>query len=224
MAQVEDIDHAQQAARRTLAEHRSRQLLDAAARLMEREGAEAVSMQALAAEAGVSVGLIYRYFGSKEDILYAVIVDVLDALATALPAALEDAPEDPVRRLAAAFTAYCTVIDSHRHSTLLTYRESKSLDADRRERIKELELETAQPLMRSLADGVSDGLLVTDDPELVAYDLILMAHAWALKSWYFTKTRDLESYIASQLALALRGIVAPRFRSRYADLLRRSVG
>ena len=220
MTQAETIDHAQRAARRTLAEHRSRQLLDAAARLMEREGSEAVSMQALAAEAGVSVGLIYRYFGSKEDVLYAVIVDVLDALATALPAALDDAPEDPVRRLAATFTAYCTVIDSHRHSTLLTYRESKSLDAKRRERIKELELETAQPLMRSLRDGVSDGLLVTDDAELVAYDLILMAHAWALKSWYFTKTRDLTSYIDSQLALALRGIVAPKHRARYADLLR----
>ncbi|MBB2893535.1 TetR/AcrR family transcriptional regulator [Flexivirga oryzae] len=219
MTQTESIDHPQQAARRALVEHRSRQLLDAAATLMEREGSEAVSMQALATEAGVSVGLIYRYFGSKEDVLYAVIVDVLDALATALPAALEDAPQDPVRRLAATFTAYCTVIDSHRHSTLLTYRESKSLDAERRERIKDLELETAQPLMGSLRDGVSEGLLVTDDAELVAYDLILMAHAWALKSWYFTKTRDLESYISSQLALALRGIVAPKHRSRYADLL-----
>lgn len=220
MTQVESTDHPQQAARRTLAEHRSRQLLDAAARLMEREGSEAVSMQALAAEAGVSVGLIYRYFGSKEDILYAVIVDVLDALATALPKAVEEAAEDPVRRLAATFTAYCTVIDSHRYSTLLTYRESKSLDAKRREHIKDLELETARPLMSSLQDGVDQGLLVTDEPELVAYDLILMAHAWALKSWYFSKTRDLESYISSQLALALRGIIAPKQRSRYDDLLR----
>lgn len=220
MTQAESIDHPQQAARRTLAEQRSRQLLDAAARLMEREGSESVSMQALAAEAGVSVGLIYRYFGSKEDILYAVIADVLDTLATAVPDAIDAAPEDPVRHVAAAFTAYCTVIDSHRHSTLLTYRESNSLDVQRRERIKELELETARPLMRCVHHGVDAGLLVTDDPELVAYDLILMAHAWALKSWYFSKTRDLESYISSQLALALRGIVAPKHRKRYADLLR----
>lgn len=77
------------AARRTLAEQRSRELLDAAARLMERKGSEAVSMQALANEAGVSVGLIYRYFGSKDDVLLAVITDVLDAFATAVPAAVE---------------------------------------------------------------------------------------------------------------------------------------
>ncbi len=47
---------------------------------MEREGSHAVSMQALAAEAGVSVGLIYRYVGGKDDILLAVIVNVLDDL------------------------------------------------------------------------------------------------------------------------------------------------
>ena len=78
------------AARQTLVEQRSRQLLDAAARLMERDGSEAVSMQALAAEAGVSVGLIYRYFGSKDDILLAVITDVLAAFATAVPAAVAE--------------------------------------------------------------------------------------------------------------------------------------
>ncbi len=61
-------------------------------------------MQALAAEAGVSVGLIYRYFGGKDDILLAVIIDVLAAFATAVPAGRRGAPgTDPVERLAAAF-------------------------------------------------------------------------------------------------------------------------
>ena len=123
------LDHPQAAARQTLAAQRSRQLLDAAARLMEREGSEAVTMQALAAEAGVSVGLIYRYFGGKDEILLAVITQVLDAFASEVPAAIEQAGEDPVRRLAAAFGAYCRVIDEYRHAAVLTYRESKSLDA-----------------------------------------------------------------------------------------------
>jgi len=63
-----------EAARQARAEIRSGQLLSAAARLMERVGSQAVSMQALADEAGVSVGLIYRYFGGKDELLLAVIV------------------------------------------------------------------------------------------------------------------------------------------------------
>lgn len=208
------------AARRTLAEHRSRQLLDAAARLMEREGSQAVSMQALAAEAGVSVGLIYRYFGSKADILLAVITDVLDAFATAVPAAIEEAGEDPVRRLAAAFRAYCRVIDDHRHAAVLTYRESKSLDEAGRERIKQLEIETSQPLRDAVSAGVAAGVLTAPDPDLVAYNLLLLAHAWALKHWYFERTMNLESYVAAQLALTLRALINPgRSAAKYADLL-----
>ena len=38
-----------------------------------------MSMQDLAAEANVSVGLIYKYFGGKEDLLLATILRILDA-------------------------------------------------------------------------------------------------------------------------------------------------
>ncbi|MGN0064230.1 MAG: TetR/AcrR family transcriptional regulator [Nocardioides sp.] len=186
---------------------------------MEREGSEAVSMQALAAEAGVSVGLIYRYFGSKDDILLAVITQVLDAFATQVPAAIEAAGDDPVRRVAAAFGAYCRVIDEHRHAAVLTYRESKSLDADGRARIKRLEVETSQPLRAVVSEGIDAGVLVSDDPDLVAYNLLLLAHAWALKHWYFEQTKNLDSYISAQLALALRAVVAPAHQQEYADLL-----
>ena len=213
------LDQPQDAARRTLAAQRSRQLLDAAARLMEREGSEAVSMQALAAEAGVSVGLIYRYFGGKDDILLAVITQVLDAFASEVPAAIAGAGEDPVRQLAAAFGAYCRVIDEHRHAAVLTYRESKSLDAAGRERIKQLEVETSQPLRATIRAGVGAGVLVADDPDLVAYNLLLLAHSWALKHWYFEQTKTLDSYIAAQLSLALRAVLPAERQRDYSDLL-----
>lgn len=209
----------QRAARRTLAEQRSRQLLEAAARLMEREGSEAVSMQALATEAGVSVGLIYRYFGSKDDILLAVITDVLDAFAARVPAAIEDAGEDPVRQLSAAFAAYCRVIDEHRHAAVLTYRESKSLDEEGREQIKQREVETSQPLRDAIGAGIACGRLVAADPDLVAYNLLLLAHAWALKHWYFERTMSLDAYTNAQLALALRAVLAPGLEQEYGDLL-----
>ncbi|HEX7660658.1 MAG TPA: TetR/AcrR family transcriptional regulator [Pseudonocardiaceae bacterium] len=224
MAERPEVLDPDEAARRARANFRSRQLLDAAARLMEREGSEAVSMQALATEAGVSVGLIYRYFGSKDDVLLAVIIDVLDAFATRVPAAVTEAGDDPVRRLAAAFAAYCQVINEHRHAALLTYRESKSLDETGRERIKQLEIETSQPLRDAIRLGVDQGRLTTSDPELVAYNMLLLAHAWALKHWYFERIMSLDAYIRAQLALILRATLARGYESDYADLLDTPVG
>ena len=212
------------AARQKRAEHRSAQLLEAAARLMERDGSQAVSMQAVAGEAGVSVGLIYRYFGGKDDLLLAVIVDVLDAFATKVPQAIESAGEDHVHRLAAAFRAYCEVIDEHRHAAVLTYRETKSLGSEGRRRIMDLEVTTSEPLRDVLRAGHDAGVLEVGDVETTSYDLLLLAHAWALKHWYFERTLTFDQYVARQTAFVLRAMVPPRLRQRYRSLLSVELG
>lgn len=204
-----------EAARLTRAERRSEQLLAAAAKLMERAGSQGVSMQAVAEEAGVSVGLIYRYFGGKEDLLLAVIVDVLEAFSTAVPEAIEAAGDDPVERLVAAFRSYCEVIDAHRHAAVLTYRESKSLSPEGREKIKELEVQTSEPLRQVIREGVAAGVLTTEDPDLVAYNLLLLAHAWALKHWYFEQSLTFDEYVRKQTTLTLSALIEPRRRRTY---------
>jgi AcrR family transcriptional regulator len=207
------------AARQTRAEHRSTQLLEAAARLMERDGSQAVSMQAVAAEAGVSVGLIYRYFGGKDDLLLAVIVSVLDSFAARVPAAIEAAGDDAVHQLAAAFRSYCEVIDEYRHAAVLTYRETKSLGAEGRRKIMDLEVATSEPLRDVLRAGREAGVLEVADVETTSYDLLLLAHAWALKHWYFERTLSFDGYVERQTAFVLRAMVPPRLRRRYAALL-----
>jgi AcrR family transcriptional regulator len=187
---------------------------------MERDGSQSVSMQAVAEEAGVSVGLIYRYFGGKDELLLAVIVDVLETFARDVPAAIEAAGDDPVDRVAAAFRSYCQVIDEHRHAAVLTYRESKSLGPEGRERIKQLEVTTSKPLRDAVRIGVRADLLVAEDPDLVAYDLLLFAHAWALKHWYFEQTLTLEEYVERQTRLILSALIEPRRRRTYRRYLR----
>jgi AcrR family transcriptional regulator len=218
MASSKVFDPAE-AAQRARTEQRTAQLLDAAARLMERDGSNAVSMQAVAAEAGVSVGLIYRYFGGKDDLLLAVIVGVLDSFASHVPPAIAAAGDDPVLRLAAAFRSYCEVIDEHRHAAVLTYRETKSLDETGRARIKDLEVQTSDPLRAVTHEGVEAGLFSVTDIDLTAYDLLLLAHAWALKHWYFERTLSLETYVHRQFSLILGAILNPGEREKYAQLL-----
>lgn len=207
------------AARAVRTAHREAQLLAAAARLMEREGSEAVSMQALATEAGVSVGLIYRYFSGKDDLLLAVITQVLDAFSERVPEAIAQAPDDPVHRLIAAFRTYCDVVNEHRHAAVLTYRESRSLTEAGRQRIKELEVATIEPLREVLSDGIGAGVFAVGDPDLVAYNLVLNAHAWVLKHWYFQRRMTLDQYVERQVALTLRAILSPGARRRYRGLL-----
>lgn len=215
-SEPQDPDEAARAAR---AEWRSRQLLEAAARLMERQGFHGVSMQALADEASVSVGLIYRYFGNKDELLLEVILNVLNAFTAHVPAAVEAAGDDPVERLAAAFRAHCEVIDAHRHAAVLTYRESRTLSPEARNKIKKMEIDTSEPLRSAIRSGINSGHLVKVDVELATHNLVLMAHGWALKHWNLERTLKFDDYVAKQAALILSALLKPERRHQYAHLL-----
>jgi AcrR family transcriptional regulator len=56
---------------------RRSQIFDAAARCFARNGFHATSMQDVLQEAGLSAGAVYRYFRSKEEIIAAIVTEVL---------------------------------------------------------------------------------------------------------------------------------------------------
>jgi AcrR family transcriptional regulator len=186
---------------------RTRQVLEAATTLMERTDFHAMSIQALAEEADVSVGLIYQYFGSKEDVLHAVIVDTLEAYRQTVPAAIADAGDDHVDRIVAGFTAYCRTVDSHHQAATLAYRESKTLPAAALEEIKQLELSTVAPLLEVIKDGQKAGIFLPADAELMTHNLMMAAHSWALKHWHLSAKYTLEEYLNQQLAQILRTLL-----------------
>jgi AcrR family transcriptional regulator len=195
-------------------QQRRQQLISAAIRVMQRTGYHQMSMQALAEEAGVSVGLAYRYFENKESVLLSAIVDILDALSAELPsAAAASSGGNASERLSAVFGAYVRVIDRYRDAVLLTYRESATLPRDGRDKIKEREVATAAPMGAAIKDGIASGEFVDCDVELAVYDLVLVAHGWALKHWLFSREHTVEEYIERQTTLMLRALQTDRTRT-----------
>jgi AcrR family transcriptional regulator len=68
-----------------------RVLLDAAVRVVEKEGVGALSLHALARKAGVSSGAPYHHFESREQLLAAIAVEGFERLAVALKEAAAEA-------------------------------------------------------------------------------------------------------------------------------------
>lgn len=207
-----------EAAKTALMDARRRQLLDAAAQLMERSGSHGVSMQSIADEAGVSVGLIYRYFGNKEDLVQAVIVAVLDEMTRAINDSAS-AETDAVRRIVSVFAAYCQIVEDNREAVALTYRESKTLPTASRQAIKDLEVQTTQPLTSAIHEAYDANLIRPVNVAVFAYDLLMKAHSWALKHWYFEPLMSFDQFVTEQAAFALSSVIRAEHRHDYADLL-----
>ncbi|GAA3241421.1 helix-turn-helix domain-containing protein [Actinocorallia longicatena] len=80
----------------TVAEHRARQLrvlLDAGRTLVAEEGLEALSLAALSRRVGLSRPSLYEYFGSRDDLVAAILEEELPDWAAALTEAIGGAGE-----------------------------------------------------------------------------------------------------------------------------------
>jgi AcrR family transcriptional regulator len=146
---------------------------------MGAKGFHQMSMQEPAAEANVSVGLIYTYFGGKEDLLLATIVRILDVFRDQLAPVMDAAGNDVVDRLAAGIRRYIQIVDANLDGVVLTYRESRTLGPADRARIKELEIATAAPLRAVIETGIARGVFRDVDVDLTVFDVMLLAHGWA---------------------------------------------
>ena len=191
-----------------LVERRRRQVVAAAIALFGKRGYHASTIRDIAAAAGVSVGLIYQYFGDKEDVLFLAIVDVLDSYRRRIPVATAGTA-DPLERLRAAVHAYCSVIDANVDATVLAYRETKSLRKARRNVIKQKEADTNALLARYVEDCIAEGLFDKRlDVALFVYQIVMFAHAWALKAWHFRPRMSVDEYVARGLDLMLNPLLA----------------
>ena len=82
---------------------RTREILAAARQLMEQRGLEAVTMEEIAAAAGVAKGTIYLYFPSKDELIQAIITQVGEGLLQDIEAAVTapGSPGEKIQRVAA---------------------------------------------------------------------------------------------------------------------------
>jgi AcrR family transcriptional regulator len=96
---------------------RERAILDAAEQLLTEVGADAMTVEAIATRAGITRGALYFYFGSKQEVLAALVARTIVSLSVSAQSAREDVGATPrelisslVRNTAAAWRQHGTVM------------------------------------------------------------------------------------------------------------------
>ncbi|MFJ4829023.1 TetR/AcrR family transcriptional regulator [Streptomyces sp. NPDC088747] len=74
---------------------RRRQILDGATRCFARNGFHATSMQDVLKEVDLSAGAVYRYFSGKEELIGAIVTEVLDEVRDAFEEGARQSPPPP---------------------------------------------------------------------------------------------------------------------------------
>ncbi|HEX4179879.1 MAG TPA: TetR/AcrR family transcriptional regulator [Caulobacteraceae bacterium] len=104
-----------------------RALLESADAILERDGPNALSLRAVAREAGVSPAAPYHHFKDKDELLSAIAQEGFDRLKAALTAACV-AEHDPRRKMSDLGVAYVKFAQSHPALYQVMYDRARAED------------------------------------------------------------------------------------------------
>lgn len=197
-----------------LVQRRREQIVAAAVELFAAQGYFRTTIQQIAREAGVSIGLIYQYAQTKDDVLLLSLMKVMDLFRQEISTRERD-ETDPLDALKRRFATYCRVVDRNRKATVLAYRSTMSLPAPMREFIKRAEADTNEVLADALRACVAEGLFRPIDVDLAAYQLVMHAHTWALKHWRLSRLTTIDGYVEQGFDFFVRAMATPAGLARH---------
>jgi AcrR family transcriptional regulator len=175
---------------------------EAAVSLIARRGYEAMSMRQLAAEVGVQAAALYRYFPTKEDLLFTLMEGHMRELAASWEAA-RPASSDPAARLAAFVKHHIRFHIARRHATHVSNMELRSLSKSNLTAILKLRAAYEKELRAVLRDGADSGVFAIDDGGLTAMAIIQMITGVIV--WFRPGERlSVEDVARTYLAMTMR--------------------
>lgn len=162
-------------------------ILDAALTLSNKKGFSAMSLRELSSQSGLSMGALYTYFSSKEDLLHmiqresAVVFDVLSAQLEGV--------QDPQARLRRAIRTHLFLSEILRPWFYFSYMEAKNLSKQEQKKAIEAELLTEKLFVDIVREGQDVGVFRDCDAELVAAVTKAMLQDWYLKRWKYARRK-----------------------------------
>jgi TetR/AcrR family transcriptional regulator, transcriptional repressor for nem operon len=157
------------------ASQRRADLLDGARAVFVVKGVAAATLEDITNAAGVSKGLFWQYFRSKDDLVAALQHEYTARFACAVRAATADVPDWPGKLDACVQACFDQFqLEKELHDVLFRHPAHAAADLSR-EPAHHLLVEAIRAL---LADGTAAGAFDVTDPEVVAYLLYATMHAF----------------------------------------------
>jgi len=189
-----------------LVEERRLQIAQAALHLIATKGIEKTNIREIAAASEMTIGNLYHYIGTREDIIYLAFNYGLDQVRKLIKE-INDLCEtlDPQEALKAAIDLYIRYHQTNHEGTVFLYKEMGGLSPSLRLPVIETNSHLHDVFIRIIHKGCKTGVFRAANIDLVASMIVSMGDMWALKRWQFKRNYTLENYISSftEIILAL---------------------
>ncbi|ADC49466.1 MULTISPECIES: TetR/AcrR family transcriptional regulator [Alkalihalophilus] len=182
-----------------LVKKRREQMVKGAVRLFIEKGFHRTTTREIAKESGFSIGTLYEYIGSKEDVLYLVCDAIYEEVRDQLVSQL-DTEAVGIDRVKKAIAAYFRVIDHLQDEVLVMYQEAKSLPKEALMYVLQKEVEMTKMFEDIIRDYVAEYRIDLSEEEikLMSHNILVQGHMWTFRRWAIRRLYTLEEYTKLQ--------------------------
>lgn len=184
-------------------------ILEATLTLANRKGFQAMSLRDLAKATGMSLGGLYAYIRSKDD-----LVSLIQAhgrlLVHRLLIEADSDSADARAQLAAAVRRHLYLSEVLRAWFYFSYMEARHLPAPERHAAQDSEITTEEWFRKIIESGQQRGVFREGDAQLIAALLKAWLQEWYLKRWkYAARGVNVEQYAAGVIEMLERLLDSP---------------
>ena len=181
---------------------RREQVAQAALFLFLDRGYHSTTVREIAQAVRLSVGSLFNYFRSKEEILHFLYDQAHQAMEEAIQEVL-DLSLDPEAAFRTAFGRFLQLVDRYQNYVLLVYQEFKSLDAGAKKLVIDRERRIAEIFQRIVEAGIAAGRFAPRAMPITVHDILVLGHVWALRRWALRDSFPFEAFQSHQTELAV---------------------
>lgn len=187
---------------RELVEKRRNQMIKGAITLFKEKGFHRTTTREIAKESGFSIGTLYEYIRTKEDVLFLVCDSIYEEVRKRLGSAINlDRPS--IDNLVSLIKSYFHLMDEMQEEILIMYQEVKSLKKETKDYVMEKERDMVKMLERAINTSLP-GKVSSQDAVLLANNIFVQGQMWGFRRWILQKEFTLEEYMDRQIRFILQ--------------------
>lgn len=189
-----------------LIEKRRAEMIRGSVQLFKQKGFHRTTTREIAKAAGFSIGTLYEYIRTKEDVLYLVCDSIYDQVKSRLQQI--DLEQGTLESLKLGISYYFHVIDEMQDEVLVMYQEAKSLSKDALPYVLQKEADMTGMFETLIQRCVDRGVLEMSEAHvhLLAQNIFVQGQMWGSRRWMLQKSFALEEYIDLQTDLLFDGL------------------
>jgi len=193
----------------SLVRKRRQQIFEVVVRLFSEKGYHSTTLREISKASNITLGSLYDYISTKEDILFLIQESATRAVTAAISQQQEETLS-PVEKLTTLINSELNAMNEFQDLILIIYQESHAMGKEILYSLLRSERSHLEQYEKLIEEGIRKRIFKPVNVRMLANMIKMLVDAWVIKRWDLRGKVSLEEMRQGILELVFKGMVVER--------------